>query len=103
MALLRRVAHRQIGESAALWRSGARGAGTRCFATEQRKQEEERESFKGQLYQSTHERILREKEDQARFAQHREAEKAARGNSGLIIPVGRQEWMCSHLNLSDKV
>ena len=50
-------------------------------------EKEERESFKGQLYQSTHERVQREKADQERFAQHREAQKASGGSYGLVVPL----------------
>ena len=60
--------------------------GRRFYASGDR---EERESFKGQLYQSTHERVQREKDEQARFAQHRDAERASSGSFGLVIPLGR--------------
>ncbi|KAI7456868.1 hypothetical protein KC351_g18885, partial [Hortaea werneckii] len=48
----------------------------RCYATNP---DEGKEDFKGQLYQSTNERVDRERAEQARFAQIREAQKAARG------------------------
>lgn len=62
-------------------------AGQRFYATE--KKGEERETFKGQLYQSTHERVQREKEEQARFAAQRENQKAASSSGAWFIPVGR--------------
>lgn len=52
---------------------------------------EDRDSFKGQLYQSTHERVQREKEEQSRFAQHRDTERASGSSFGLVIPLGRIE------------
>lgn len=57
--------------------------GRRWYAQEK----DERETFKGQLYQSTHERVQREKEEQARFAEHRDAERSGSAG-GLIIPLG---------------
>lgn len=62
----------------------------RSYATENKKDDgEERESFKGQLYQSTFDRLQRERDEQARFTQQREAQKAARGGGGsLILPLG---------------
>lgn len=47
----------------------------------------ERESFKGQLYQSTNERVGRERHQQARFAQLREAQRQSRA-SPLIGVLG---------------
>lgn len=62
----------------------------RSYATEPKKDGEEKDSFKGQLYQSTFERSQRERDEQAKFAQQRETQKAARGGGGsLIIPLGR--------------
>lgn len=65
-------------------------ARVRSYATEPKKEEEERDSFKGQLYQSTFDRLQREREEQAKFTQQREAQKAARGAGGsLISPLGK--------------
>ncbi|KAK3670146.1 D-lactate ferricytochrome c oxidoreductase [Recurvomyces mirabilis] len=61
--------------------SRAAARGRRGYATEDR---EERESFKGQLYQSTNERVDREREQQARYARIREAQKAARGRPWMV-------------------
>ncbi|KAK3723172.1 D-lactate ferricytochrome c oxidoreductase [Vermiconidia calcicola] len=61
----------------------ARAFGSRGYATEEK---DERESFKGQLYQSTHERVQRERADQERFAHHREAQKGG-GSLGLYVPI----------------
>ncbi|KAI6912609.1 FAD-binding domain-containing protein, partial [Hortaea werneckii] len=55
----------------------------RCYATNP---DEGKEDFKGQLYQSTNERVDRERAEQARFAQIREAQKAARGSPGWMVP-----------------
>ena len=69
--------------------------GQRLYATEQKKNESESEpkkdkdSFKGQLYQSTQERVIREREEQARFTRYREAEKAAKGGAPWVIPLGK--------------
>lgn len=60
--------------------------GRRAYATEE-KDPNGRESFKGQLYQSTHERVVREKQDQARFAAQREQEKAANSSGIWFIPI----------------
>lgn len=56
----------------------------RSYAT--KRNAEERESFKGQLYQATHERVQREREEQSRFARHREATKNARDGAPWIVP-----------------
>lgn len=66
---------------ASRWIAGGR----RWYATDGK---DERESFKGQLYQSTHERVQRERADQERFARHREEEKESGSSYGLIVPVG---------------
>jgi hypothetical protein len=60
--------------------------GRRCYTSGEK---EEKDSFKGQLYQSTHERVQREKEQEARFAQHRDAERASGSSFGLVIPLGK--------------
>jgi D-lactate dehydrogenase (cytochrome) len=90
MAVPRRISQRPlqtlIYRPTAPWRA-SRLAGQRLYATEQKPKE--RESFKGQLYQSTHERVLREKDEQARFAQQREQQKAASSSGIAFIPIGR--------------
>ena len=53
----------------------------RAYATD------ERPDFKGQLYQSTNERVERERAEQARFAATREADKTARGSPPLLLPL----------------
>lgn len=58
----------------------------RCYATDPK--QEETESFKAQLYQSTGERLKRDKAEQARFATHREAEKARGGSPPWLVPLG---------------
>ncbi|KAK3115679.1 D-lactate ferricytochrome c oxidoreductase [Teratosphaeriaceae sp. CCFEE 6253] len=55
----------------------------RTYATQDK---EERESFKGQLYQSTNERVERERGQQARFAQIRESQKRAGGAPAWLVP-----------------
>jgi len=62
----------------------------RSYATEDKA---ERESFKGQLYQSTNERVEREREQQARYAQIRELQKRARGTPAWLVPFGRSVRM----------
>ncbi|KAK3055120.1 D-lactate ferricytochrome c oxidoreductase [Extremus antarcticus] len=62
----------------------AQTSGVRRYATEEK---EERESFKGQLYHSTHERVQRERADEERFARHRDAEKASGSSLGMAIPI----------------
>ena len=57
----------------------------RCYAADAKK--EEKESFKGQLYQSTAERLKRDKAEQERFAGHREAQKA-RSSPPWLVPFG---------------
>lgn len=64
----------------------AQTSGVRRYATEEK---EERESFKGQLYHSTHERVQRERADEARFARHRDTQKASGSSLGMAIPIGR--------------
>lgn len=49
---------------------------------------EEGSSFKGQLYESTHQRLLRERAEQARFAEVREARKGASGSATWVVPFG---------------
>lgn len=89
MAIPRRLVQRHfVDQFRSTVRQSRRTNGIRCYATEQKK-DGEGDSFKGQLYQSTNERLQREREDQARFAQHREAEKARRGNGAWVIPMGR--------------
>ncbi|EME83353.1 uncharacterized protein MYCFIDRAFT_174809 [Pseudocercospora fijiensis CIRAD86] len=88
MAISTRHVQRRLLESASQCRSPIcrrSFAGKRFYATE--KKGEERETFKGQLYQSTHERVQREKEEQARFAAQREEQKAASSSGAWFIPV----------------
>lgn len=88
--IARQVLRRQISRTAQL-QSEIRSAqviGRRFYATEEK---DERESFKGQLYQSTNERVQRERADQQRFAQHREAQRASRSSAGLYVPLGKVE------------
>ncbi|KAK4626328.1 D-lactate dehydrogenase [cytochrome] 1, mitochondrial [Fulvia fulva] len=80
------VTKRLVQRAAAQCRVPAcRVAGVRSYATKDQ-DPNGRDSFKGQLYQSTHERLEREREQQARFTQQREEQKQARGSSPLIIP-----------------
>ena len=57
----------------------------RCYVADAKK--EEKESFKGQLYQSTAERLKRDKAEQERFAGHGEAQKA-RSSPPWLVPFG---------------
>lgn len=77
-----RILRRQLPRNgAAVQQLSAR----RCYAADAKK--EEKESFKGQLYQSTAERLQRDKAEQARFAGHREAQKA-RSSPPWLVPLG---------------
>ena len=76
-----RILRRQLPRNGALQQLNAR----RCYAADAKK--EEKESFKGQLYQSTAERLQRDKAEQARFAGHREAQKA-RSSPAWLVPFG---------------
>lgn len=58
----------------------------RWYASEE---ESKNPDFKGQLYTSTNERVERERKDQERFAQAREQQKAAQGNSLWAVPLGK--------------
>lgn len=44
-------------------------------------------SFKGQLYESTHQRLQRERAEQARFAQIREAQRSTGGAPAWVTPL----------------
>ena len=62
--------------------------GRRSYALKAKPEEkEEKESFKGQLYQSTAERLQRDRAEQARFAEHREAQRA-RSSPPWLVPFG---------------
>ncbi|GAB7353227.1 hypothetical protein MBLNU459_g3745t2 [Dothideomycetes sp. NU459] len=63
--------------------TAARHVSRRSYASESG----ESKSFKGQLYDSTHQRIQREKAEQARFAQIRGAQKTAGGAPAWIVPL----------------
>lgn len=80
-----RILRRQLPRNgAALQQLSSR----RCYAADAKKAEKaEKESFKGQLYQSTAERLQRDKAEQARFAGHREAQKA-RSSPAWLVPFG---------------
>ncbi len=85
---LRQVLRRQLSElpQPRVQCCRAQAIGGRGYATEGK---DERESFKGQLYQSTNERVERERAEEARFAHYREAQKASRSSVGLYVPGGR--------------
>lgn len=44
-------------------------------------------SFRGQIYQSTNERVQRERAEEERFARYREAQKS-RSSAGIVVPIG---------------
>ena len=71
----------------------------RCYATEEK---EERDSFKGQLFKSTYERVLRDKAREERFAQIREAEKASRSSFGFYVPFSRSTKLSYYIGKADK-
>lgn len=86
--LSRRALGRQLSSSlrnASTTPSARSVAGARRWYAADSK--EERESFKGQLYQSTHERVQRERADQERFARQRDEEKASNSSFGLYVPI----------------
>lgn len=62
-------------------------AGQRCYAADPKKNQEERDTFKGQLYHSTNERVARDKAEQARFTEYREAQNA-RSSPPWLVPFG---------------
>ena len=64
-------------------------SGRRGYAAESKDTKEEREDFKGQLYQSTNERVTRERAEQARFALLRETQRNARGSPAWLVPFGK--------------
>ena len=68
----------------------AQSIGKRWYADGQ---QQERESFKGQLYQSTHERVQRERADEKRFAEYREARKSGSSLS-IAVPIGEKNDPC---------
>ncbi|KAK6434004.1 D-lactate ferricytochrome c oxidoreductase [Oleoguttula sp. CCFEE 5521] len=67
--------------------SGIARPGCRAYATPPQSKDE-KESFRGQLYESTLERVGKERAEQARFASIREGEKAARGTPAWLVPLG---------------
>lgn len=82
-----RILRQQLQQKLACMRNGAvqQLTSRRCYATDPK--QEEKESFKGQLYQSTAERLQRDKAEQARFAEHRESQKA-RSSPPWLVPFG---------------
>ena len=94
--LLRRPLLQSLPAQAQLCRS--QRIGRRWYAAEEKDQ---RDSFKGQLYQSTHERVQRERADQERFAQYREAEKSS-SSLGLTIPLGESLGVYNPLHVLTK-
>ena len=73
----------QIGRAATRsWRP-ARQVGQRRYASESGEK-----SFKGQLYDSTAQRLQRERADQARFAELRAAQKSSGGTPAWVVPFG---------------
>jgi len=86
--LLRRQLHAAPPQRVAF---PARHIGRRRYGTSDKG---DRDDFKGQLYQSTSERIGREKADYTRFAQLRAAEKAARGPPTWLVPFGKSVMPC---------
>ena len=60
--------------------------GSRWYATGEK---DERESFKGELYQSTHERVEREKANDERFARYRDEQRTSQSTLAVPISLGR--------------
>lgn len=68
---------------------GRQAVGPRCYATGERDRErEERGSFSGQMWNSTAERLQRERKDEARFKRIREEQRGG-SNYGLLVPFGK--------------
>lgn len=61
----------------------AKRVGHRGYASES-----EGKSFKGQLYDSTAQRLQRERADQLRFAEIRAAQKGSGGSPVWMVPLG---------------
>ncbi|KAK5121063.1 hypothetical protein LTR85_005547 [Meristemomyces frigidus] len=81
----RQLLRRQLLESSRCRRHTSRAlpTGRRRYATQEKG---EKEDFKGQLYQSTNERVERERAEQARFSQIRAAQKASQGRPAWLVP-----------------
>ncbi|KAF2765201.1 hypothetical protein EJ03DRAFT_319812 [Teratosphaeria nubilosa] len=79
------VLRRQL-RTATCWRIAfpARHIGRRRYATNEK---DEKDDFKGQLYHSTQERVDKERAEQARYAQLRQARKSATVQSGIVVPL----------------
>lgn len=73
----------QLGRSAARAPRTLRRLGQRNYASEG-----EGKSFKGQLYDSTAQRLQRERADQLRFAELRAAQKGSGGTPAWVVPLG---------------
>jgi D-lactate dehydrogenase (cytochrome) len=78
---------RQLSRAVATAPRGATRVGgrvrVRAYASES-----EAKSFKGQLYDSTAQRLQRERADQQRFAQIRAAQKGPGGSPVWVVPLG---------------
>ncbi|KAI5252460.1 FAD-binding domain-containing protein [Aureobasidium subglaciale] len=72
----------QLGRTAAKAPRAARRVGNRGYASES-----EGKSFKGQLYDSTAQRLQRERADQLRFAEVRAAQKGSGGSPVWMVPL----------------
>jgi hypothetical protein len=92
---LRRQLLERCPRNAIIQQQQLSACGRRSYAAHVKKdkvvEQEEKDSFKGQLYQSTAERLQRDKAEQARFAGHREAQKA-RGSPPWLVPFGTYYW-----------
>jgi D-lactate dehydrogenase (cytochrome) len=88
---LRRQLLERCPRNAIIQQQRLSACGRRSYAAHVKKdrvvEQEEKDSFKGQLYQSTAERLQRDKAEQARFAGHRESQKA-RGSPPWLVPFG---------------
>lgn len=79
-----RLEKTQIGRAVARAPRSTRRVGQRGYATEN----EGKSSFKGQLYDSTAQRLQRERADQLRFAEIRAAQKGSGGTPAWVVPLG---------------
>jgi D-lactate dehydrogenase (cytochrome) len=82
-ATIRAERLQQLGGATTKTSRTARRVGQRGYASES-----EGKSFKGQLYDSTAQRLQRERADQLRFAEIRAAQKGSGGSPIWMVPLG---------------
>lgn len=68
---------------------------SRCSRRSYASETDNGKSFKGQLYDSTHQRLIRERAEQARFAAIREGRKGG-GAPAWVTPLGMYALLCRY-------